>query len=142
MAARKGSLLREMAHSTFRRRAESSHHQQRQSLVQTIGTRLRQSLGGIDRFERSLIREAEDLDLDGVICGHSHQPADSVINGRRYLNCGDWIVNCSAVFEDNAGNIFSRHISSRSSAVTRTRHNTAYTSPHDYEPALSGSINP
>jgi UDP-2,3-diacylglucosamine pyrophosphatase LpxH len=43
---------------------------------------------------------------NGVICGHIHQPADRIINGKRYLNSGDWVENMSAICIDNIGKIY------------------------------------
>ena len=40
----------------------------------------------------------------GVICGHIHQPAISVIKGIRYLNSGDWVESLTALTEDYNGN--------------------------------------
>jgi len=48
-----------------------------------------------------------------VICGHIHQPADRMINGKRYLNSGDWVENMSAICIDNIGKIYlyeSKHL--------------------------------
>ena len=57
------------------------------------------------RFEMALATAARDLALDGVICGHSHAPADRVIDDVRYLNCGDWLHNCTAIVEDWSGTL-------------------------------------
>ncbi len=59
----------------------------------------------VSRFERALADAARELKLDGVICGHSHVPADRVIEGVRYLNCGDWMSNCTAIVEDWSGEL-------------------------------------
>ena len=40
---------------------------------------------------------------NGVICGHIHQPEDRMIDGKRYINSGDWIENMSAILIDNTG---------------------------------------
>jgi UDP-2,3-diacylglucosamine pyrophosphatase LpxH len=39
------------------------------------------------------------------MCGHIHQPEDRMINGKRYLNSGDWVENMSAILVDIKGNI-------------------------------------
>lgn len=59
----------------------------------------------VSRFELALIGAAVDAGTDGVICGHSHLPADRMIEGRRYLNCGDWIGNRTAIVETWAGEL-------------------------------------
>lgn len=55
------------------------------------------------RFERRWIEAVRELGVDGVICGHSHRPADLRVNGVRYLNCGDWLQNRTVVVEDWSG---------------------------------------
>lgn len=57
------------------------------------------------RFERAWALAARELGVDGVICGHSHVPADRMIEDVRYLNCGDWMRNCTAIVEDENGAI-------------------------------------
>lgn len=41
--------------------------------------------------------------LDGVICGHNHNPKLSSCYGKEYLNCGDWMESCSYITEDLNG---------------------------------------
>ena len=36
-----------------------------------------------------------------MICGHIHNPEDKIIEGVRYLNCGDWIENNSYIIYNN-----------------------------------------
>jgi UDP-2,3-diacylglucosamine pyrophosphatase LpxH len=57
------------------------------------------------RFQMALATAARDLALDGVICAHSHAPADRVIGDVHYLNCGDWLNNCTAIVEDWSGTL-------------------------------------
>jgi UDP-2,3-diacylglucosamine pyrophosphatase LpxH len=49
---------------------------------------------------------AEKQGCDGVICGHIHQPEDRMINGKRYLNSGDWVENMSAILIDYHGRVY------------------------------------
>jgi UDP-2,3-diacylglucosamine pyrophosphatase LpxH len=67
--------------------------------------RLWTSIGRISGFHRALVREVQKRGLDGVICGHTHIPADVELAGIRYLNCGDWIRNCSAIVETGDGDM-------------------------------------
>jgi len=48
-------------------------------------------------FENEMVRQAKKRNCDTVVCGHIHTPADKIINGVRYLNTGDWVVNCSYI---------------------------------------------
>ncbi|MDX2156279.1 MAG: UDP-2,3-diacylglucosamine diphosphatase [Hyphomicrobiaceae bacterium] len=68
-------------------------------------TRLHRTVRRSARFELAVTREARRRGLDGVICGHTHAPADREIAGIRYLNCGDWIKSCTAVVETSAGEL-------------------------------------
>jgi hypothetical protein len=36
-----------------------------------------------------------------VVCGHIHTPSFKLIDGVYYLNCGDWIENCTHVVLTN-----------------------------------------
>lgn len=66
---------------------------------------MRRSIGGVNRSELRLIYEARQRRLDGVICGHTHLPGDFVLDGTRYLNCGDWVGNCTAITESWSGEL-------------------------------------
>ncbi len=57
-----------------------------------------------DRFEAALVREARESGVDGVICGHIHIADMHDRLGIEYLNCGDWVENCTAITEDFDGN--------------------------------------
>ncbi|MEL6289159.1 MAG: UDP-2,3-diacylglucosamine diphosphatase [Pseudomonadota bacterium] len=57
----------------------------------------------IGAFEDAVVSEARARKVDGVICGHIHTPAERVVDGVHYLNCGDWVENCTAIGETSAG---------------------------------------
>src|SRR5918996_14906 len=57
----------------------------------------------IDRYERSLAREARRRSVCGVICGHVHKPEMRIIDGVLYYNDGDWVESCSALVEHKDG---------------------------------------
>ena len=42
---------------------------------------------------------------NGVMCGHIHQPEDRMIDGKRYINSGDWVENMSAILIGKDGDI-------------------------------------
>ena len=58
-----------------------------------------------DRFEERLSHLAVAAGADGVICGHFHQPALHSDFGPIYANCGDWSSNCTAIVEDQNGDL-------------------------------------
>jgi UDP-2,3-diacylglucosamine pyrophosphatase LpxH len=53
----------------------------------------------ISGFELALARHGRRLQVDGVICGHIHTPVIKRLDGVLYLNCGDWVDNCTAIVE-------------------------------------------
>lgn len=67
------------------------------------GARRGRSRADIAAFEAALAREAQSRQLDGVVCGHIHQPALHDTLGVRYVNTGDWIDACTAVVEHHDG---------------------------------------
>ena len=56
-------------------------------------------------YEQALIQFARKSGTDGVICGHIHRPEIREVGGVLYLNCGDWVENCTALGEDFEGRI-------------------------------------
>ncbi len=49
--------------------------------------------------ERRLVALAEAAGCNGIICGHFHLAALHDDHRRRYVNCGDWTDNCTAIVE-------------------------------------------
>jgi len=84
-----------------------------QSISQKIKNSVKAATNYINDFEVSALRMATKKRCDGVICGHIHQPEDRMIDGKRYLNSGDWVENMSAILIDENGNIdiYRKHIS-------------------------------
>jgi UDP-2,3-diacylglucosamine pyrophosphatase LpxH len=75
------------------------------SLSQYLKLRVKSAVNFIGEFEQALAEEARRHNVDGVICGHIHHAADRPITGVRYLNCGDWVESCTALAEDDTGQI-------------------------------------
>lgn len=68
--------------------------------------KVKNAVNYIGEFEAALSAEAERLGTDGVICGHIHHPADTVMKGGvRYINTGDWVESCTAVVEHRDGTL-------------------------------------
>jgi len=76
-----------------------------QSISQKIKGGVKAATNYINDFETTALKMAEKKGCDGVICGHIHHPEDRIINGKRYLNSGDWVENMSAILINNEGNI-------------------------------------
>ena len=71
----------------------------------------------IEAFENAAIYEAKRRGLDGIICGHIHQPNIKEVDGIVYCNDGDWIENCTALVEDEQGRIELLHWSDTQSSL-------------------------
>lgn len=70
------------------------------SLSSYLKVRVKHAVNFIGAFEAHLAAEARRRNVDGVICGHIHHAADHVIDGVRYMNCGDWVESRTAIVED------------------------------------------
>ena len=76
-----------------------------QSISQKIKSGVKAATNYINDFETTALSMASKKGCNGVICGHIHQPEDRMINGKRYLNSGDWVENMSAILIDYDNNI-------------------------------------
>lgn len=56
-----------------------------------------------ERFERRVLDMVQQAGTDGVICGHSHQPALRQVGGLTFANCGDWMDSLTALLETPDG---------------------------------------
>jgi len=73
------------------------------SLSQRIKHKVKSAVSYISNFETELVDLARSREVDGIICGHIHQPADKIIDGIHYLNSGDWVETMSALLEHEDG---------------------------------------
>jgi len=76
-----------------------------QSISQKIKASVKQATNYINDFESAAIKMAHKHDCSGVMCGHIHQPSDTIIQGNHYLNSGDWVENRTAILIDKHDNI-------------------------------------
>jgi UDP-2,3-diacylglucosamine pyrophosphatase LpxH len=76
-----------------------------QSISQKIKGGVKAATNYINDFETTALSMAHKKGCSGVICGHIHQPEDRMIDGKRYINSGDWIENMSAVLIGRDGDI-------------------------------------
>ena len=74
------------------------------SMSKYVKLRVKNVVSFVVSFEKTMIREANCMGLDGVICGHIHQPKISDDLGLLYINCGDAVENLTFVIEDYDGN--------------------------------------
>ncbi len=75
------------------------------SLSGAIKRKVKQAVKYLTNFEDLLAHEAKRQRLDGVICGHIHQPAIQEMQGILYCNTGDWVENCTALVEHADGRL-------------------------------------
>lgn len=81
----------------------------RWSFSQTIKARVKRACTFVSNYEQALLGEAARRGLDGVVCGHVHQPAlrSVEVAGKSvlYANCGDWIERATALVEHDDGRL-------------------------------------
>ena len=78
----------------------------RWSFSQAIKRKVKGACTFISRFEDALIDEAKRRGLDGVVCGHIHDPRlETRPDGLTYANCGDWIERATALVEHEDGTL-------------------------------------
>ncbi|HEX4911367.1 MAG TPA: UDP-2,3-diacylglucosamine diphosphatase [Permianibacter sp.] len=75
------------------------------SLAGYIKQRIGSARAYIERFENAVAEETARRGFDGVVCGHIHVPASKSLAGVAYRNNGDWVESCSALVEDDDGEI-------------------------------------
>lgn len=69
------------------------------SLSKCMKRNVKRAVSYITDYEQILATEAKNSGVDGIICGHIHEPEIKKIYGVEYMNCGDWVENCSALIE-------------------------------------------
>lgn len=75
------------------------------SFSHAIKKKVKGACSFMSNFEQALLAEARRRGMDGVVCGHIHQPALRDVDGVLYANCGDWIERCSALVEHADGKL-------------------------------------
>ncbi len=73
------------------------------SLSKFIKLKVKRACTFISRFEETLVKEAERMGVEGVVCGHIHKAEHRVESGIEYFNCGDWVESCTLVVEHDDG---------------------------------------
>ncbi|MCE9686413.1 UDP-2,3-diacylglucosamine diphosphatase [Shewanella sp. AS16] len=75
------------------------------SLASYIKLRVGKAQEAIRRYRQAVVDYARRQGVDGVICGHIHQPELSLQQELIYANDGDWIENCTLLAETNQGEL-------------------------------------
>lgn len=75
------------------------------SLSAFVKHRVKSAVNFISEFEHWVSRTAKQRGFDGVVCGHIHHAEIRMIDDIKYLNCGDWVESCTALIEQESGDI-------------------------------------
>ncbi len=75
------------------------------SLSRWLKDHVKDAVEFIGRFEEAVAEEARRRGVDGVVCGHIHKAEIRRIGEIIYCNDGDWVESCTALTEDDAGNL-------------------------------------
>jgi UDP-2,3-diacylglucosamine pyrophosphatase LpxH len=74
------------------------------SFASYIKLRAKSAVKYVTDYEDTMLQFARKSDMAGVICGHIHRPEIRPVGDMLYMNCGDWVENCTALVEDFDGN--------------------------------------
>lgn len=74
-------------------------------LAERLKLSVARSLRYIERFEALAIEHAVTMGYDGILCGHIHRANLKRSEGTLYCNTGDWVETCSAIVEENSGEL-------------------------------------
>lgn len=75
------------------------------SFAHWIKTKTKSAIKFISNFEHVIADYAKRYEVAGVMSGHIHMPEDRMIDEIEYRNSGCWVELCSAILEDDQGNI-------------------------------------
>lgn len=75
------------------------------SLSTYLKSHVKNAMSHIERYAEACIHEARNRGYDGVVSGHIHHAGISDVSGISYFNTGDWVENCTALAEDEHGQI-------------------------------------
>ena len=60
----------------------------------------------MENYQHVMSLEAHKHQVDGIICGHIHHADISQMeSGKTYCNTGDWVESCTALVEDESGDL-------------------------------------
>jgi UDP-2,3-diacylglucosamine pyrophosphatase LpxH len=86
------------------------------SLSGWVKKNVSQADAAIKAYQHAAVNLARQKGYDGIICGHLHHPVIRQYGDILYCNDGDWVENCTALLEDETGQLrLLRGINSRES---------------------------
>jgi UDP-2,3-diacylglucosamine pyrophosphatase LpxH len=74
------------------------------SFASYIKLRAKSAVKYVTDYEDTMLQFGRKSGMAGVICGHIHRPEIRQVGDMLYMNCGDWVENCTALVEDFDGN--------------------------------------
>ena len=74
------------------------------SFASYIKLRAKSAVKYVTDYEDAMLQFGRKSGMAGVICGHIHRPEIRQVGDMTYMNCGDWVENCTALVEDFDGN--------------------------------------
>lgn len=81
-------------------------NQKKFSLAKTLKKHSKIALMLLNNFEHAVYKLAQARDVDGLICGHTHVPAQKNLKGISYYNSGSWVGHQhTAIVENQAGEL-------------------------------------
>jgi len=106
------------------------------SLASYLKFKAKSAVKFVTDYETAMVQMAKLKEVEGIICGHIHRPEIKEIDGVRYLNCGDWVENCTALVEDFTGNIKLIHFHDHENPIHSPGRGTR---PHDASAGRTGN---
>lgn len=79
------------------------------SLSAVLKHKVKNAVEFVSNFETAVAAAARARRVDGVVCGHIHCPQMRYIDGVLYCNDGDWVESCTALVEDDRGQLSVLH---------------------------------
>lgn len=73
------------------------------SFASYIKLKAKSAVKYVTDYEQAMIQFSRKSGMAGVICGHIHRPEIRQVGEVLYMNCGDWVENCTALVEDVNG---------------------------------------
>jgi UDP-2,3-diacylglucosamine pyrophosphatase LpxH len=86
-------------------RARRSRGMHDWSMMKTITARMNFLVTRGEPFTRRVTVLVDEHAANGIICGHFHSPEIHQKFGIVYANCGDWLDNCTAIGENDDGQL-------------------------------------
>jgi UDP-2,3-diacylglucosamine pyrophosphatase LpxH len=75
------------------------------SLSAYLKSRVKNAVQFVSDYASAIAAEARAHRVDGIVCGHIHQPEIRAMEGVLYCNDGDWVESCSALVEHFDGRL-------------------------------------